>query len=52
MMIDVIPEEILSKINLNENDYNNIKQNMKPIIPLKPIVNIKNKECKLFIYCV
>ena len=49
-LVDVVTENGKKKINLNENDYNNIKQNMKPIIPLKPIVNIKNKECKLFIY--
>ena len=47
-LIDVITEKGKRKVNINESDYNNIKQNMKPIIPLKPIVNIKNKECKLY----
>jgi coatomer protein complex subunit alpha (xenin) len=46
-LIDVITDKGKRKVNINETDYNNIKQNMKPIIPLKPIVNIKNKECKL-----
>lgn len=34
------------KININEEDYQDIENNMKPIMPLKPIVSVKNKECK------
>ena len=32
------------KILINNNDLNEIKSNMKIIIPLKPVVNVKNKE--------
>ena len=31
-------------IKMNEKDYESIKKNMKPIVPLKPVVNTKNKE--------
>lgn len=33
------------EIAFNEADYEEIKKNMKPIMPLKPVVGIKNKEC-------
>ena len=32
------------KILINNNDLNEIKGNMKILIPLKPVVNVKNKE--------
>ena len=33
-----------TKIKINENDFNEIKNNMGILTPLKPVVNIKNKE--------
>ena len=33
-----------SNIKINENDFNEIKNNMGLLTPLKPVVNIKNKE--------
>ena len=33
-----------TKIKINENDFNEIKNNMGILTPLKPVVNVKNKE--------
>ena len=32
------------EIKINEKDFSDIKNNMEPLTPLKPIVNLKNKE--------
>ncbi len=37
-------EKIGKNIKINEDDFKSIKEKMKPIVPLKPVVNIKNKE--------
>lgn len=31
---------------INSDDFNNLISEAKPIVPLKPIVNIKNSSCK------
>ena len=34
--------------NFNEEDYENLKNKAKPIVQLKPVINVKNTDCKCF----
>lgn len=31
---------------MNSEDFNNLIREAKPIVPLKPIVSVKNSSCK------
>jgi hypothetical protein len=32
----------------NEDDYETLKSQVKPIVQLKPIINVKDQNCKFF----
>ena len=35
-------------ININQEDLEELSNNIKPIVPLKPVISIKNKDCNIY----
>ncbi len=48
-MIEENTKSLGKEIRLNTQDIENIKQKITPIVPLKPIINIRNKQCNRYL---